>query len=99
MSFTNLMSSNVICISSYHIYVIKAAKRQIIRKSTSSKSHSSSLLPLLYLMLRRKDVIYKPALSLLRLVFDGNKQQLQLHVTQPVKHVHSLEESSMEAND
>ena len=38
----------------------------------------------------KTDPVYKPALSLLRLVFDGNKQQLQLHVTQPVKNVHSL---------
>lgn len=34
--------------------------------------------------------VYKPALSLLGLIFDGNEQQLQLHVTQPGKQAQPL---------
>lgn len=70
----------------------KEKSRYLIRRSTFSKVQCSSLLSQLYQMLR-KDPLYQPALSLLRLEFNGNKQQLQFHVTQPVKQVHSLEKS------
>lgn len=43
---------------------------------------------------RFEDHSYKPALSLLRLVLDGNEQQLQLHVTQPVKHAQPLKRAA-----
>lgn len=39
-----------------------------------------------------EETSYEPALSLLRLVLDGNEQQLQLHVTQPGKHAQPLKE-------
>lgn len=38
--------------------------------------------------------MYKPALSLLRLIFNGNEQQLQLDVTQPGKEVQPLKSST-----
>lgn len=40
----------------------------------------------------KEDSLYKPALSLLRFKFNGNEQQLQLHVAQPVNQTQIIRE-------